>query len=1126
MTGKLRHGKISGSCKTGLVVIISAILVHVSGSFLFCAEQKADSGPAHYRVFLLRHISAQKGKEYLAQMQLGTASQLPGANMLLVTGSPRELIKASAVLQLVDSTEQFVIREVFSASSTHDLPSNEQIAAKVGEVAIGTFSDVPAKAAGDRAIIDLHNEAVIAVASAGHLEKIVSAIKQLQKPESGIVIGEPSLALAEEVAVDLLEQATSEKPSDINDVNDEFFSNLLNSLAEAEKRAAGQAQEVGRPNEANVPSEPTVGPEPPPVVAARPEAEDLAAVLERLKALEAKIEAGPEPNEPKVVTVKIEQPNEVTAPVPKVRYQPESISDANEILQVNLPQSLTIIEFLDLVTKTLQLDYMYDPAKVKGNVHIKFEGGFKKEQRREDLYDLLQRVMAFNGLVMTRSKNLLMIVPEAEVDKIDARFVHEEAGKIDYGDVTVTRIFNLQHTDTATAKNLLTTMQLGLKDKIREVPEIGRLIVTGFAYRMPRIEELLKMIDQPGEPKEFRFKPLRFTEAKTLAPKVKTLVEQLEEEISISVGAGAAAPAAVKRKKGESAAAYRRRAEAAKRAAGKRGAPAAAKPGKPSLYLDFDERTNRVLMIGYESELDIVEQFIESLDVPQTDLRTLRSYVIENIDAEEVRNKLAELEIIGGATTTTRKGTTTKPTGPAKSGAGPRPTRGTTTTTTTEGPLVEQPQVVIIESTNSLLVNATDEQHAQIVMIIGYLDSETMKPSIPYVIYPLENQDPTKLEGVLNQLVKETLTGKDAKGAKIETTRKKIEEDVTIIADPETYSLIVYASKKNQQWISSLIEELDQYRPQVLLDATLVEVTKSEEFSYSLNIIQSFPDLIYKSPFTEPLAGEGAGAITTSDIIDLLDTSGRDRLIDMQSNSGDFTGFYGDYHVNALLELMQRKGYGRVLAKPKLLVNDNMPGTLTADETTYIERTETTFIPGTDPGTSTPVEKQIFDAYTAGIALDIKPHISKGDQLRLEITLTRSDFRLEEVATGKPPDTVATAVTTVVTVPDNKTVILGGLERISQSKGGTKVPIVGDIPIIGTLFRSVSASDKQARLYVFVKAHIVRPGEKIEGLSDIEAISLKNRATFEKYEKEMQEYEDFPGIKPTPMDPLKILEAD
>ncbi|MHC4362663.1 MAG: hypothetical protein ACYSTZ_07540, partial [Planctomycetota bacterium] len=63
-------------------------------------------------------------------------------------------------------------------------------------------------------------------------------------------------------------------------------------------------------------------------------------------------------------------------------------------------------------------------------------------------------------------------------------------------------------------------------------------------------------------------------------------------------------------------------------------------------------------------------------------------------------------------------------------------------------------------------------------------------------------------------------------------------------------------------------------------------------------------------------------------------------------------------------------------------------------------------------------------------------------------------------------------------------------------------------------------------LYVFVRASIMRPGEVLDGDSTLEVVSGKNRATFEKYELEMQEYEDWPGIKATPMDPVQILEVD
>ncbi|GAI47199.1 unnamed protein product, partial [marine sediment metagenome] len=204
---------------------------------------------------------------------------------------------------------------------------------------------------------------------------------------------------------------------------------------------------------------------------------------------------------------------------------------------------------------------------------------------------------------------------------------------IEYGDVIITRVFTLKHIDTANAKNLLDQMKLGVN--ITLIPESGTLIVTGYAYRMARIEEFLDMIDKPGEAKQFRFRQLRYTMAQTLAPKIKTLAEQLGT-ISITI---AAKPAArITRKPRESAAAFRARQQKAA-AAARTAAPTA----KPTVYLDADERTNRILMVGLADQLVVVDKLIDALDVEYQDLRTLRLYEIQYVGAEEIKEKLEEL---------------------------------------------------------------------------------------------------------------------------------------------------------------------------------------------------------------------------------------------------------------------------------------------------------------------------------------------------------------------------------------------------------------------------------------------------------------------------------------------------
>jgi len=1171
MATKLIYSKSLGPCKAARrqlspagpnwsrVGFILAVTVFLCSSYILAADplpiepggglnvRRANPGLPRYRVFSLRHIPAERGKKYLAEAKIGTVSQLPGPNALLVTAQRGELIKASAILKLVDAKEPFVIKALFPASSVKNLPSNEQIAAEVGNISIGTFSEPPALAANSKAIIDIHNDAVIAVAPAGQLEKIITAIEQLQKGKSKVLQPakkpvEPnqiSELKAEPALLDSLRSMAGSEaalnriaaPASAGVVgqgeagdseSDELFDKLLGSLAEAEKRKAESRQVETEPNEPgtvvivpgpNEPGKPSVGP-------AQPrEADPLAVILERLNALESAVKGSgktpvqrePERTEEDVVA-KIEKPGEVVGPGP--------ISNGDETLELDLPEKINIIQLLDLVSKFLGYDYMYDPVDVaglKGEVTITM-----RKIKVKHLYPLLESVLKFKDFVMTRKDNLLVVVPVAKAIDIDPPLRSEQAKDV-IGDVIITRVFELKDIDTASAQTLLTGMKLGVS--VTPIPEAKQLIVTEYTSRMARIKELLEMIDKPGEPKKFRSRQLEYTMANVLAPKIKELAEQLGT-VSVTIGAPSAVePRPSVPRPGESSAAKRARearAAAARAAAARARTTTAATPAaaQPTVYLDADERTNRILMIGLAEQLDVVDELIDTLDVEKQDLRTLRLYEIQHVDAEEVMRKLEELDIISGGQAAAR--------GPARTTSGTTPTTrvsGPTTpvttrtgiTTTTGETLVEEPQVVIIESTNSLLVNATAEQHDQIVTIIGYVDSEVEQGVIPYVIYPLENQDPEELGITLNKLVTETTTKQD-KDAKIVTTTKKLEEDIYIIPDPKTYSLIVYASKKNQQWISSLIEQLDEYRPQVLIDVTLVEITKNEEFTLALDLVSKFPKLA---------AGASMDYLTA-----MIDPFPLKRIAEAMSTSGAGGGFYADEHIQVLLDAMHQKGYGRILARPKLLVNDNQEGSIKTEEQTSVAQEKTQTLPAAVGGGGTVVTTVAFESYTAGITLNIKPHISKGDQLQLDIKLTRADFRLRLPTSLKgaeyptPPDLLTSDVETKVTVPDGTTIILGGLERLKQTKGGTKVPILGDLPGIGGLFRSTANTDDQSRLYVFVKAHILRPGEDVAAVSDIEVVSAKNRATFEKYEKEMQEYEDWPGIKPKPMDPVQILEAD
>jgi len=1142
-----------GCGKAKAFIFICAVTVVLSSSSLsafgetspkgeVAAEQGAASVVARYRVFSLKHISAEQGKKYLAEAGVGTVSQLPGVDALLVTAQSEELVKASAILGLVDAEEPFNIKAIFPASEVTKFPSNEQIAAKVGDISIGTFSNPPGDTAKTKAIIDVHNDAVIAVVPAGQLEKIISAIEQLRGSEARAPQGsepnksaemdeakgaktettpvaEPAEAELKRAEEELKKITTSSEPAgqanmEVNEPN-ELFDKLLNSVAKTEEMAAKeQAQQLSQPNavapaasllrskttgaevpEANEPNEPSAdlkqAEESAPQITEEQQstghltAEPNLAAVEGSETKEAAEEPESEPN---------------LKPVSKVSsYEPVPLANGNEMLELDLPAKLNIIDLVDLVGKYLQLDYMYDETQVKGEVSLKLQGPIKVK----DLYPLLESALKFRGFVMARKGNLVTIVPAAEALGIDP-VLHPEAGQVQFGDVVITRVFRLRYIDTGSAQNLLTSMRLGAS--ISPIPETGTLIITEYAYRMARVEELLEMVDQPGAPKQFRFRQLKYTMAATLAPKIKTLAEQLGT-VSVTVAAPSAAQPPGRRVR-----------------PGREPTPAPAAPvtataaAKAAVYLDADERTNRILMIGLEEQLIVVESLIDSLDVEQQDLRTLRLYDIQHVGAEEVVKKLGELGIIsGGKTTTGGRITAGRPSGQGAPGA---PAPAAPAATAEIEPLVGEPQVVIIESTNSLLVNATTEQHIQIATIIGYVDSETLTRAIPYVIYGLENQNPEDLAGVLQKFIQETIKDKEGK---IEQTIKKTEEDIIIVPDKNTFSILVYASKKNQEWIGSLIKQLDKRRPQVLLDATLVAITEDDIFNYDLQLVTKLPEM----------AGGGAMSPVTGGVTALLSPFPSNTVKEMSSKpsaTGAFTGFYADSHIQALLKLMQTKGYGRVLARPKILVNDNEAGHIDTTTTIYVARTSNTYLPNTNT-TANPTNNAVtsftFDQFPSGITLDITPHISEGKLLRLEIKLQRSS---QTPPSGTAPDVppgpkTENNVNTIVTVPDDSTIILGGITTLEQAKDNWKVPFLGDIPIAGGLFRTINNSSRQVKLYVFVKANILRPSETA-GLPDLEKISGKARGAFEDSERKFQEYQDWPGVEPEPVDPLRVLDSE
>jgi len=1061
------------------VLILVALLFAVK--FAIAAET-GNEKQTSTSVFSLRNISAQQAKDYLSQLNLGkTVSIIKATNAVVVTADTTSLLYARNLLSVVDSDKGYVIQIIGRVPDK--LPDLSAMNAKLEGIKVGKMSDPPVTGSTEAAIFDNYGGQLIIVAPKEKVDIILNAAKESKAEEQAPTspkevapaqktlqkevheqkaVGEanvPSLKQIDE-AVEIASEKNGEPNAFLNDVVGEL---LEQKNKEEQVSREAQIQKQAREDQQSQNVEP----------------EQVSDVQEK-------------PEMSKSIRVNLPQHDAIEAAknVDPNAYRPtdKDIPNGDQLVKIDLPETIQISTLLELVGESLHLNYLYDPAKITGQVSVKM----RERLTVRELYALTESVLKFAGYAMSRRDNLVTVVPIAEMQSIDPA-IKVNSGTIKPGDIIVTSVFRLNYISIENAINLLNNMRLGMtntgQSNVFPLYESNSIIVTEFAYRMDRIEKLLKLVDQPGTPRQFRYRQLKYTLASAIVPKIQSLAEQLGPD-TLNVQTGGISSPQVGR--------YRTRTPTP---TPQPQPMAGGGTGRAGVYLDYDERTNRILMVGGEDELDLIEQLLNTFDVPQQDLRAIKEYQVQYVDAEQIVETLNTLGIISGyeAPSAFRSAR-----GPGMVQNNPAMAGGLPGQQTTEAP-VEQPQIAILEATNSLLVNATPEQHAAILAIISHVDREPAELSIPYTIYPLEYQDPAELQKVLSELIEKTIKDKEGK---VEATLRR-DEDIAIVADEKAFSLVVYASKKNQEWIGALIRQLDRKRPQVLIETTLVEISRDDIFNYDLQMVGTFD-----GSFSGQTSGDVIAPLSASD-------AGKNRR-DFGINNGQGQFFYSDKHIQALLTAIQTKSYGRVLAKPKVLVNDNETGTIKQLDTRYVAQTTTTI-----PDQGGPVESTTFQAYDAKIELEITPHISEGDLLLLEVKLTREDFG----ATGEPvngvtppPNKLASNVDSVVTVPDGSTIILGGLTKLNQTKSGSKVPILGDIPIVGTLFKTIGNEDHETKLYVFVKAYVLRPSEKTRGLPQLEAISRENSSAFEKAEKKFQGAQDIPGIKPKPLDPIHVLE--
>ncbi len=294
-------------------------------------------------------------------------------------------------------------------------------------------------------------------------------------------------------------------------------------------------------------------------------------------------------------------------------------------------------------------------------------------------------------------------------------------------------------------------------------------------------------------------------------------------------------------------------------------------------------------------------------------------------------------------------------------------------------------------------------------------------------------------------------------------------------ADPSTNSLIITAPDALYRQLRTVIEQLDERRAQVYIETMIVEVN-AEKFA---EVGVQWQGLLGKQGDKNGLAlGTNFSTKNVPGLIS-ASTSLASGTAAPSLGSGLSIGVIHDFGNNqyglaALANFLQTKADGNILSTPNLMVLDN-------EEAKIISGENVPFVTGqytSNNSTSGSVNPfTTVDRKDVGLTLRVKPQIGEGGTIRMTVFQEKSDVKAGTEDKPNGPTTSKSSIETTVVVDDGTLLVLGGLIKDQSSISQSKVPLLGDAPLIGQLFRSETRSKNKTNLMVFLRPVVMRTQE-------------------------------------------------
>ena len=536
------------------------------------------------------------------------------------------------------------------------------------------------------------------------------------------------------------------------------------------------------------------------------------------------------------------------------------------------------------------------------------------------------------------------------------------------------------------------------------------------------------------------------------------------------------------------------------------------------------ERNNALLITDTEATITQIQEVLEYIDTPVEIREEPRIYEIRYAQAADIAGRLNEIisqsqqnQQQGGNASnprTARQRTidSLRRRNQANNNNNAAANTSSAAALAEKGIVQGKVQIVSDERTNILIIISDPVNFAFFDKIIAVLDRQ-VEPEITVKIIPLEFADASEVAGVLNDLIGAASEGEEggapststadnsSDNARSTTLRdfinrrrqlaqqatggseeaksalNQLSENTRILADERTNSLLIMGRGADILVIEEVLGRLDVMLAQVLIEAVIIEVNLNDNIDYGFDWLQRSLTVVNERTegargginVNQPVYAFGGGQNLLGG--DYRDGSSVNRDIDLSPGGLTYFATFFDFNVDAVVRLAAGSSDARVLSSPVILTTDNTEAEITVGEQRPIPTSSSTTIGG--------VIRSTYEYRDIGINLSVTPRINPNQFVTMEVSQSADNVGGNVSIDGNEvPIITRREMQATISVSNRTTIVLGGLVSEDARDTVSKIPFIGDLPLLGTFFRDTSKQSSRSEIIVLLTPVCVGVGRR------------------------------------------------